>query len=571
MGIITGVGFYVWLDTTLKSAKNEFDLFFNGFDVESSLIDEAYINYTLLDLRAQQIEKLIGLYHIPFNMTGEGWDYYPPVGVRWSYTSARFYNNSELLATFDPSNESSPFNDRNNMTYSGDRGHTALYEGVYTAGEAFRYAWAKRNNETGNMTAALNRIWKLVKGYDLLSNVSSQSAFVRYAVPDTSLARQMFPGHWETEDHDVVEYRGFNWSLSRHLSRDVSIGIMFGLSMVYALVNDSALRATVGRIIDKTVQYWYNCNWRLIDTDGTQHESGDFVGFRPYIDGTNILTFLQMGKMVNPDKWGPVYLHYVYDRGLVNTIGRSMKLGVDLTPKIYDGYYGCNFMYNNAPTLIWLETDPELRELYLRNWLNIIHDFTKFHRNANFDVVWLLCHTEIQENLYDPPTITLHDYDLEIWSQSKYLNNPTDKDYIKNFTVRDIKDSLMRYAVRRYPNRDYYWATTPGTFPNQHQQEINLSGYIVPYPQYDYWEPTTELGNLIVDVLSLFGREIKDEGILNNSLPVDMRKAEDIMWQRRSFTVATTERTTNNPGTFQVPMGPEYLSVYWMAKYLELF
>jgi len=569
--IVCGLGFYIWLDGTFRNAKNEFDLFFNGFDVESSLIDEAHINYTLLELRAQQIEQLIGLYHIPFNLTGEGWDYYPPISVSWSYTTARFYNNSQLLATFDPLNESSPYNDRNNLTYTGDRGHTALYEGVYTAGEAFRYAWAKRHNDTANMNAAITRIWKLVKGYDLLSNVTQQSAFIRYAIPDTPRARQLFPGFWETEDHDVVEYREFNWSVSRHLSRDVSIGIMFALSMVYALVNDSALRATVGRIIDKSIQYWYDCNWRLIDTDGTQHESGDFIGFRPVVDGAIILSFLQIGKLVNPAKWGPIYYHYVYDRGLINTIGRSMRMGIDLSPKIFDGYYGCNFIYNNAPSLIFLETDPTLREIYIRNWLNVIHDFTKFHRNANFDVIWLLCHTAIQTDLYATPTITLHDYDLDIWRDSKYLADPTNKTYIQNFCVRDIKDSLMRYAVRRYPNRNYYFSTTPGTFPNQHQQKINLSGYIVPYPNYTYWQATTALGSLIQNVLSIFGREIEDPGILNNSLPVDMRKAEDIMWQRRSFTVRSTEQISAAPGTFQVPMGPEYLSVYWISKYLELF
>jgi len=336
-------------------------------------------------------------------------------------------------------------------------------------------------------------------------------------------------------------------------------------------VNDSALRATTGRIIEKSVQYWYDCNWHIIDTDGVQHESGDFVGFRPFIDGANILTFLQMGKMVNPEKWGPIYDHHVYDKGLVETIGRSMRMGIDLSPKIFSGYYGCNFVYNNALTLIFLEQDPVLREKYIRLWLNVIHDFTKFHRNANFDVVWLLCHTDIQDNLYDTPTITLQYYDLDIWSQSKHLSEPMNKTYIEDFCVRDIKDGLMRYAVRRYPNRDYYWATAPGTFPNQHQQRINLSGYIVPYPAYDYWTPTTDIGDVIQNIFALIGDEPSDAGIFNNSLPVDMRKAEDIMWQRNPFTRETTERLTSNPGTFQVPMGPEYLSVYWVAKYLELF
>jgi hypothetical protein len=581
--VITGglISYILWFFGNLK---NEFDLFFNGFDVESSLIDETHINYTLLDLRAQQIEDLIGKYHIPFNITGEGWDYYPPVSVRWSYTSAKFYNNTELLATFDPQNTSSPYTDYDNMTYAGDRAHTALYEGVYTMGEAFRYAWAKRNNNIGNMTAAEERILKIVKSYELLSYVSDKSVFVRYAVPNTTLAYQKFPGHWNpvpvpgqeytpTNDHYITEYKGFKWSLSRHLSRDVSIGIMLGLSMTYALVDNATIREIAGRVIDRSVQYWYDSNWRIIDTDGTTEISGDFISARPFLEGGTILTFLQMGKMVNPEKWGSVYSHYAYDRGFAMSIGRSLRFGMDLSLKIFTGYYGCNFLFNNAPTLIFLERDPILKELYIRNWLNVLHDFTKLHRNANFDAVYLLCHAVVNlDNLYEAPTNngSLQDYDMEIWKNAN-IKNPTDKAYVKEFMVRDIKDALMRYALFKYPNRDYWYATAPGTYPNVHQQQIDLDvGYPLPIPNYEFWKPDSDTLDMINNTMSLIGEGFGDTKLFNNSLPANMRHAEDIMWQRESFSL-NTERLTNNPGSFQVPMGPEYLSVYWLAKYLELF
>ena len=552
--------------------RNDFVLFFDGFDVESSLIEEQYFddNLAFIAQRAQQFEDLIGLYHIPRDLTGEGWDYYPPVGICWSYTSAKFYNNTQLLNTFDPLDVNSPYNNLNNRTFCGDRGHTSLYEGVYTAGEAFRYAWAKRHGNTGEMNNALERILELVKAYDLICNISPVSALVRYCIPDTVKARELVPNFFDTWDHYYVQYKGFNWSLGPNLSRDVTIGILFGLSMVYRFVDDLTIRAIASRIIDKTVQRFYDCNWRIVDSDGQQHTSGDFIATRPMIDGSSILTFLQMAKMVNPEKWAPIYDYYVYDRDLANNIGRTQRLGIDMAPKVFDAYYGLNFMYNNAPTLILLETDPDLRELYIKEWLNYAQDFTKLHRNANFDVVWLLCHTEIQDNVYATPTITLKDYDLEIWKTAN-IKNPTDLDYIYDFTVRDIKDCLMRYAIRRYPNRNYYWATTPGTFPNKHQAKINIGNYIFPYPEYDYWLPDASSLGLITGLLSGAGRSIKDEGTFNSSLPVDMRKTEDLMWQRQSFSRGSTESITNSPGGFQAPAGPEYLSVYWMAKYLELF
>jgi len=566
--IVLGAGIYIVLMSLLISSKNEFNLFFNGFNVEDSLIEESYIDYNLLNLRAQQIEELIGKYHIPKNMTGEGWDILPPVSVSWHYSKAKFYNSSELLATFNPLNESSPYNNRNNMTYSGDVGHTALYEGVYLSGEAFRYAVAKRNDNETEMNAALNRIEDLVTAYEILSEVSGMGAWCRYAVPYTKNARKFFPAsYFTTEDHFNVTYKGFKWVLSRHISRDVYTGCLLGLSMVYALVDDDDIREKVGNIIDRTIQWFYDCKWRIVDVDGTQHTSGDFISGRPLMEGQFILTFLRMGKMVNPDKWTSIYYHYLYDRGLINTLGRTMRNGIDLVSKVYDGYYGCNFIYYSAMTLIFLEEDPNIKEIYIKNWLNVIHDFCKLHRNAYFDVVWLLCHAQLRDKLYEKPKkISLEDYDLKIWKDAN-IDKPEDKDYIIDFCIRDIKDCLMRYALKRYPNRDYYFSTTPGSFPNKYQRPIPNAKY----PKYTYWEADTRVGQLITSALSAGGRNIEDDLILNNSLPVDMRGAEDIMWQRRSFTVRTTEQIHTNPGTFQVPMGPEYLSVYWIAKYLDLF
>jgi len=526
------------------------------------------------------------------NMTGsmEGdpldddyWDIFPPVGISWNYPDAltqKFYNNSELLATFDPLNDTSPYNNITYLSYSGDVAHTALYEGVYTAGEAFRYAWAKRHNNVGNKTAALNRLRILVKGYKLISEVAwkdsgrSYGAWVRYALPDTPKAREFFPASfYTTADHYNVTYKGFDWSCSRHISRDVTIGCLFGLTMIYALVDDDDLRETTGDIIDRTVQWFYDCNWRIIDVDGVQHTSGDFEGSRPLSSGDIILTFLQMGKLVNPEKWGSIYEHYVYDRGMIHTIGRSLRSGIDLSSKIFSGYYGCNFLYNDAPTLIFLETDPVLREIYIKNWLNVLHDFTKFHRNANFDVVWLLCHTEIEitDDFYDKPKIKLQDYDIDVWRNAEHFEEPTDKNYIIEFCTRDIKDCLMRYAVKRYPNRNFHYSTTPGTFPNRHQQPI--FDKLEYYPKYDYWEPEPSVMDFVNSLIAIVEGESGDDdaGILNNALPVDLRACEDIMWQRNSFTVETTQQIPANPGLFQAPAGPEYLSVYWMAKYLELF
>ena len=72
-------------------------------------MDEEDINYDLIEERVGQFEELIGKYHIPEDMTGEGWDYYPPISVSWSWSneSWKFWNNTQLLETFDPLDEDS--------------------------------------------------------------------------------------------------------------------------------------------------------------------------------------------------------------------------------------------------------------------------------------------------------------------------------------------------------------------------------------------------------------------------------------------------------------------------------
>ncbi len=577
LAIAIGCAAYYIINQTLVGSRDDFALFFDGFDVEPSLIDEENINYTLIDQRAQQFEELLGKYHIPRNMTGEklwdmpwgkSYDVLPPTSVLWDWANDSwvYWNNTELLAAFDPLDENDPHNNRTEMTYSGDMGHTSLYEGIYLAGEAFRYAVAKRNHNGTEKFAALDRIKELVVAYKILSEVSGMGAWCRYAIPDTPEAHRWFGnGFFTTADNFNVTYKDITWTIARHISRDVYCGVTLGLTMVYALVDDEDVREVVGDIIDTTVQWLYDCNWRIVDVDGTQHVSADMISSRPLIDGSWLIYYLQMGKLVNEKKWGPIYKNYVYDRGVAENLGRSMRMGIDLAPKVYDAYYGCNFIYYSSLCSIFLCDDEELREIYTYDWLNVMHDFCKLHRNGFFDAVWLLCHTKMQDDIYDKPEIELTKQDLKIWKNAN-IKKPDDLDYIQEFCVRDIKDCLQRYAERKYPNRNYYYATKPDTFPNEHQQEIPYADY----PKYDYWEPKTSLVDLITDVLTGAGREVTDPGLFDNALPVDIRPAEDMMFQRRSFCVEDTESLQTNPGNFEVTGGPEYLAMYWIAKYLDI-
>jgi len=570
---VGGTSFIGFLSLFLYNNNLNVEHFVNGFDVQ--LTPESVIDYDYLYDIVNKSEKLIGLYHIPKNLTGNNWTL-PPIGVSFNYElinqnltffNSSFFNNSQLLNEFDPLDLNSPYNNKSIMVYGGDTDHVSLYSGVYVAGEAFRYAVAKRENNRDEVEATLERLRDLVLAYEILSEVAGNFTWPRYAVPNTPLAREKFPGYGFTasKDRHIVEYRGFNWSLIGHKSRDVTCGQLFAMSMVYNLVDDPDLKERTGRIIDRTVSYLYDSNWRIFDVTGKQHTTAsELMNMRPHPSSLFVLSFLKMAAIVNPDKWQPIYLHYAYDRGFAKNLGKDDRVGLGYpSSNVAGSYYSMNFIYNDVPTLIWLEKDdPVLKQIYLDNLLDSAQNFAKFHRNGMFDAVYLLCHsTPDFDNLSKVPTLLKNDIndDDQIWGKVRdKIADPLE------FIKSDIKDCLWRSVNRKYPYRTYY--NDVFNFPNQHQTPIPN----VPYPKVAYWEGTSF--DLIGSIEDTFGgkESPSERNLLNNSMPVDMRKTESMMWQRKSYGVKNVNYVRGDQRYGWTQLVPDILVVYWLARYLNI-
>ncbi len=569
---IGGTSFYGFISVFLLNNNLNVEYFVNGFDVQ--LAPESVIDYDYIYNIINKSEELVGIYHIPKNLTGNNWTL-PPLGVTFNYAlinenltffNSSFYNNSQILATFDPLNTSSPYNDFNIMNYGSDTAHVSLYSGLYVAGEAFRYAVAKRENNNAEVEATLERLRDLVLAYEILSEVAGNFTWPRYAVPDTPLAREKFPGYGfeASKDRYIREYKGYNWSLIMHKSRDVTCGQLFAMSMIYNLVDDPDLKERTGRIIDRTVSYFYDSNWRILDVNGKIHTvAAELMSGRPVPSSLFVLSFLKMAAIVNPEKWQSIYLHYAYDRGFAKALGKSDRAGIGFPSSNVAGpYYPLNFIYNDIPILIWLEEDPVLKQMYLDNLLDPAQNFVKFHRNGEFDAVYLLCHsTPNFDNLRDVPTLLESDInnDDQIWGRVRdRIQNPFE------FIKSDIKDCLWRSMNRKYPYRTYY--NDVFNFPNQHQTPIPG----VPYPKIGYWEGTSfDLVESIEDLLE--GKEPSSEkNLLNNSCPVDMRKTESMMWQRKSYGINNVNYIRGDQRYGWTQLVPDILVVYWIARYLNI-
>lgn len=570
---ISGAGLYGFATAFFQTNDANADHFSNGFDVISTLIPEDRIDSSYLNTIALNFEKLMDLYHIPRNLTGNNW-VYPPASVYFNYSMItggsdwKFFNSSHLINNIDIFDLSRDYNDLDIMTYTrNDLDHTSGYAGVYVAAEAFRYAVAKREHNKAEKIASLERLNEMVDAYEILSEVAGNYTWPRYAIPDTPLARKRFTNDYFENPEHVVEYRGYNWTLVGHKSRDLTCLHLLAMSMVYNLVDDANIKRRTGNIIDRTVHYLYESNWRVLDVDGVQHTSAaDLMGTRYLPSSMFILTFLKMASIVNPTRWQSIYQHYAYDRGFIKALEKEKRAGLGYAGShVFGAYYALNFPYNNVPTLIWLEQDPQLKQMYIDLLLDPNHNFAKFHRNANFDVIYLLCHSTPNFNdLTEIPELTPSEIneDDQVWGQVR----DTIKDPLA-FVKWDIKDCLWRYAKKKYPNRNYPIDVI--NFPNNHHNPID--GDLSYYPKIGYWQGEgINLEDYLYDLIEGRTPSGRPTYLLNNSMPVDMRKGEEIMWQRRSFDIrSVNDQNPSNPGWEQM-YAVDFLYIYWVARYLNI-
>ena len=102
---IGGTSFYGFLSIFLLNNNLNVEYFVNGFDVQ--LAPESVIDYDYIYDIINKSEELVGLYHIPKNLTGNNWTL-PPLGVTFNYAlinenlsffNRSFYNNSQILTS----------------------------------------------------------------------------------------------------------------------------------------------------------------------------------------------------------------------------------------------------------------------------------------------------------------------------------------------------------------------------------------------------------------------------------------------------------------------------------------
>ncbi|MFN2563918.1 MAG: hypothetical protein ABR499_02745, partial [Gemmatimonadaceae bacterium] len=157
-------------------------------------------------------------------------------------------------------------------------------------------------------------------------------------------------------------------------TRDQYSGVFFGLGVAFDLIDQPDVRSRIAGLVTRMLGFLLRNYWNTPTPDGSY--STTFLQ-RP----DKQLSFLQVGRRVNPARFGVVYQEY-----------RTTYAGVVIAPIAVDcvdphrSYYKFNLNHINLYNLIRLEEPGAPRVAYM-NAFQALRSCTRNHENAHFNLV----------------------------------------------------------------------------------------------------------------------------------------------------------------------------------------
>jgi hypothetical protein len=337
-------------------------------------------NFTLLAEWADQLELRFEQYHMPANIS--------------------------LKCTFTDYNY-------NTVSYYHDTDNVALSTGMALATECFRYAAAVHENNSALKTNASRCIKRLLTGFSYL-----------LAVPNGGIGPE-YPGiisrfYWAPDNVDIPGYDSITtWMMDetqvRHFngtgafsdyrwrgytSKDEMAGYLFGLgAAVQHCQDDPWIMNRTRLLIAQIIEGYLKTNWLVINGDGNPCGS-DMKALFFLSGGEWILSLLRIGKTAFPDGRYDALYHYFASKNMyMNIVGGGSNLNV-----IMD-YYAWSFSHKTLFNLITLEDDPNLRNLYVNQYIDGIYDLMKYTRSPYFNMMYLVFtgnnDSEVKADVFD--------------------------------------------------------------------------------------------------------------------------------------------------------------------------
>src|SRR5262249_7501281 len=157
-------------------------------------------------------------------------------------------------------------------------------------------------------------------------------------------------------------------------SRDQYSGVFFGLGVAYELVDDAAVHAKAAELISRMLSFLIYHNWLVTMPDG--RISTVFTA-----NPEQRLTFLQLGRLVDPDRYGN---NYEIERAAYG-VAVQAQIAINVT-NITDSYYKFNLDTINLYNLIRFEHSGFFHDRYMDAY-ELLRRTTDNHGNAHFNMI----------------------------------------------------------------------------------------------------------------------------------------------------------------------------------------
>ncbi|MBC7928678.1 MAG: hypothetical protein H7039_23795, partial [Bryobacteraceae bacterium] len=247
-------------------------------------------------------------------------------------------------------------------------GDSAIWTGHWLASEAFRYKVTRSSESLDAAKRALRAIRLLVEV------TGSNNLLARCALRTDS----PFSAGPRSEEKSHGEYLGkfentdYYWI--GNTSRDQYLGVFFGLSAAYESIADPSIRETITDLATRLLDRLIAKNWAIVMPDG---DISTVFWLRPDQE----LAIRQVGRQVNPDRFGKGYEDKRRDTGGLNII-----MAFEASDE-NGSYFKFNLNAISWYTLIHLE-EPESpkRSEYLSAY-RVFRNAVVNHGNAFFNVV----------------------------------------------------------------------------------------------------------------------------------------------------------------------------------------
>lgn len=342
----------------------------------------------------------------------------------------------------------------------------AIWTGHYLAAEATRYA-------VSGSPAALANATKALHGVTALIDVTTTDVLARFLIPrsspyaDAVLAEEAHEGIYEAT-YDKQPYAWLGGT-----SRDQYSGVFFGLAVAYDMLADGRARAEIRKDVSRLLTNLISNGWSVKMPDGTY--STTFVE-RP----DQQLTFLQIGRHVDPKKWDLAYQAF----RAANAALVPLPIAAECQDP-YGSYYKFNLDHINLYNLIRLEEAGPFRAVYLQAFA-VLRGCTGTHQNAHFNMVERALLGP--DAARDAETVTL----LSLW-----LTRPRRDYYVDNtgkYPACGPNRACAPIPVNDRYTTDFLWQRSPFQLAGGGQGTIETPAvdYILPYWMARYYRILTQ-------------------------------------------------------------------------------